>query len=161
MKLSLVLLGLVAGPALARSSKKNPKTQDKPTIPNVEAYKRLPGMNDLFAQAMQDGKSEQQVEEDIKRVAKSPGMVNMMADLQKKKDSGASLDEMVDIAFDSVLGKRKAQDEPPKPVEDLCKEACVVLKTRQCMALENTQLLIEACEKDSVEIDCKKSCAPQ
>jgi hypothetical protein len=161
MKSSLLLLGLVAGLTLAKHSKKKSTIQTKPTIPDVEAFKHLPGMNDLFAQAMQDGKSEQQLEEDIKKVANSPGMVNMMAELQKKKDNGASLDDLVDTAFDSVLGKRKMQDEPARPVEDLCVEYCVVLKMRQCMAFENTLVSVKECGKDRVESDCKKNCTLQ
>jgi hypothetical protein len=158
MKLGLLVIGLVAGPVIAKAQKKKDDTQEKPTIPDFEAFKHIPGMNDLFTQAMQDGKSEQQVDEDIRKIVESPGMMIMMVELQRKKTRGASLEELVDTAFDSVLGKRQAQDGPVKSVEELCAEACVVLKTQQCMALENTDFLVEECSKKRVQSDCKNSC---
>ncbi|KAF2686614.1 hypothetical protein K458DRAFT_386568 [Lentithecium fluviatile CBS 122367] len=116
-------------------------------------------MEDLFAQATQHGKSEQQAEEDVVKIFGSPDMVTIVKELQEKQARGASIDELIDSANDIALGKMKQQKRSSGNAAQDCINACVEWKTQQCKFMMNPNLA--ECSEESVESDCKKSCTKQ
>jgi hypothetical protein len=173
MKLNFLLTGLVAAPALAapilaaaqgfsQKDQANGKTSDKPNAhitSNFNRLKQMPGMADLLAQATQNGQTEQDVEDDVKNTLASPDMVTMLGDLQKMRARGASIDELVDTAFDSVLEKkREYKDNIANGSAQKCLDSCIRYKTVQCQSRENKFLFGEACKQSFILFQCESSC---
>ncbi|KAF1953279.1 hypothetical protein CC80DRAFT_595852 [Byssothecium circinans] len=165
MKLSIIITAIVATPALAAAVgsvwQKSKQRASKP----ASDLKQFPTLQPLFNTAAKQGQSMEGIDRDIAK-------------------AGAAIDNLVDSAFDTVLGEqdklneKRAKNDQYYPLEDdseyplekinvdvdpevsaECMNLCTLTKESQCEEFLSTLLYDSwTCTAGTIRGDCQSNC---
>lgn len=101
------------------------------------------------------------IKQQVQDILSSPGMAAMQNDLAQQRAGGASYDQLIDSAFDAMVGKRDAKAKAQGAPVKTCAESCVEKKQQQCFFVKDVKLSAKDCKTSKVRSDCRKSCDKQ
>lgn len=173
MKIPTLVAALMAALALAinghshyKGSLRDQKQQyAKPQNPKIDQVKNHPLVNGFFEGASKLGIQQDEIETGVEHVLMSPGFAAMVEDLSMQKRRGASIDQLIARAMDTMVGEkpeegenRENKSETKEDEQKQCIKDCERLKRQQCFFKQDGKMEVEDCRKWNIKKDCKGKC---